>query len=92
MSRLFSLRKVCTAGALCLTLAAAALPAGAATLVVSATKTPGGFDGDALKEANEWVSGFLNSPSDDDKDGKKRARVESAKIDHGQVVIAIKPQ
>jgi hypothetical protein len=50
------------------------------------------FDGDALKEANEWVSGFLNSPSDDDKDGKKRARVESAKIDHGQVVIAIKPQ
>ena len=41
MYRLFSLRKVCTAGALCLTLAAAALPAGAATLVVAATKTKG---------------------------------------------------
>ena len=61
MSRLFSLRKVCTAGALCLTLAAAALPAGAATLVVAATKTPGGFDGDALKPwalAGELASVF----------------------------------
>ena len=55
MSRLFSLRKVCTAGALCLTLAAAALPAGAATLVVAATKTPGGFDGDALKPNTQNV-------------------------------------
>lgn len=50
------------------------------------------FDADTLKEANEWVSGFLNTPSEDDKDGKKRARIESAKIDHGQVLIAIKPE
>ncbi len=50
------------------------------------------FDGDALKEANEWVSGFLNTPSEDDTDGKKRARVESAKIDHGAVVIALRPE
>jgi hypothetical protein len=47
MPRFYALRQVCTVGALCLTLAAGS--ASAATLVVAATKTPGGFDGDALK-------------------------------------------
>jgi hypothetical protein len=50
------------------------------------------FDGDALKDANEWVSGFLNTPSGNDSDAKKRARIESARIAHGQVVIAVKPE
>jgi len=50
------------------------------------------FDGDALKEADEWVSGFLNSPTEDPQDAKKRARIDSAKIAHGQVEIAIKPE
>ncbi len=55
MSRLFLLRKVCTVGALFLALAAAVVPASAATLVVAATKTPGGFDGDALKPNTQNV-------------------------------------
>ena len=53
MTRLFSLRKIFTLGAL--SMALAAVPAGAATLVVAATKTPGGFDGDALKPNTQNV-------------------------------------
>ena len=55
MSQFFALRKVCSVGALCLSLAMSALPASAATLVVAATKTPGGFDGDALKPNTQNV-------------------------------------
>lgn len=50
------------------------------------------FDGDALKEANEWVSGFLNSDGDDDKAIKQRARIESAKIVNGEVVVGFRPE
>ena len=53
MPRFYALRQVCTVGALCLTLAAGS--ASAATLVVAATKTPGGFDGDALKPNTQNV-------------------------------------
>ena len=55
MSHFFALRKACSVGTLCLSFAMAALPASAATLVVAATKTPGGFDGDALKPNTQNV-------------------------------------
>jgi len=50
------------------------------------------FDGDALKEANEWVSGFLNSEGNDEKAAQQRARIESATIANGEVVVVIKPE
>jgi ABC-type transport system substrate-binding protein len=55
MPRLCLLRNVCTIGTLSLALAAGAVPVSAATLVVAATKTPGGFDGDALKPNTQNV-------------------------------------
>lgn len=48
-------RLIRLAAAWALSLVALAGPAGAATLVVAATKTPGGFDGDALKPNTQNV-------------------------------------
>ena len=55
MTHLKTMRRLCALSVLPLALVAAALPAGAATLVVAATKTPGGFDGDALKPNTQNV-------------------------------------
>jgi hypothetical protein len=55
MSRFSSFRGACTVGAFCLTLAGVSVQVSAATLVVAATKTPGGFDGDALKPNTQNV-------------------------------------
>jgi len=48
------------------------------------------FDGDALKEASEWVTGFANSQGDDPSEQKRRARVQSVQIQSGTVVVRVK--
>ena len=55
MTSLKALRRLCVLSVLSVALGAAVAPATAATLVVAATKTPGGFDGDALKPNTQNV-------------------------------------
>jgi hypothetical protein len=50
------------------------------------------FDGDALKEANEWVSGFANSQDDDPAERSQMARIQLARIENGSAVIRIRPE
>ena len=50
------------------------------------------FDGDALKEANEWVSGFVNSQGDDPTQQKRRARIQSVRVENGTALLRIKPE
>jgi hypothetical protein len=50
------------------------------------------FDGDALKEASEWVTGFANSQGDDPGEQKRRARVQSVRIQSGLAVVRVKPE
>lgn len=50
------------------------------------------FDGDALKEANEWVSGFVNSQADDPSAQRSRARIQSARVENGTVFLRIRPE
>ena len=50
------------------------------------------FDGDALKEASEWVSGFVNSlQNDTDKGGAALARISSMRINNGEALIKLRP-
>ena len=49
MKRMNGVNRLISAAGLALALGMPGPPAGAATMVVAATKTPGGFDGDALK-------------------------------------------
>lgn len=48
------------------------------------------FDGDALKEASEWVTGSLNSESNADT-LNKRERIQLARIENGAVVVTVTP-
>jgi len=50
------------------------------------------FDGDALKEASEWVTGFANSQGDDPSEQKRRARFQSVRIQNGVAVVRVKPE
>ena len=55
MTSLKAFRRLCVLSVLSVALGAAVAPATAATLVIAATKTPGGFDGDALKPNTQNV-------------------------------------
>ena len=55
MTSLKTLRRLCALSVVAIALGAVVAPATAATLVVAATKTPGGFDGDALKPNTQNV-------------------------------------
>ena len=50
------------------------------------------FDGDALKEASEWVSGFANSLGVDPSGHKERSRIGSARIENGTVVVRVRAE
>jgi hypothetical protein len=50
------------------------------------------FDGDALKEASEWVSGFVNSQGDDPAEKRRRARIQSARIENSTALVRVKPE
>jgi hypothetical protein len=50
------------------------------------------FDGDALKEASEWVSGFMNSQGDDPNAQRRRARIQSARIENSVALVRINPE
>ena len=50
------------------------------------------FDGDALKEASEWVTGFVNSEGEDPKERRERARIQSARIENGTAVVRVRPE
>jgi hypothetical protein len=48
------------------------------------------FDGDALKEASEWVSGFVNSQGGSAEAQGMRSRIQSASVRDGVVVIRVR--
>ncbi len=48
------------------------------------------FDGDSLKEANEWVSGFLNSGGKDGDEGLRLTRISSLQIVDGTVKMVVR--
>lgn len=48
------------------------------------------FDGDSLKEANEWVSGFLNSGQANGEEGIQVTRISSLKIVDGSVQMVVR--
>lgn len=50
------------------------------------------FDGDAVKEASEWVSGFVNSQGGSAEAQKARARIESARVENGIAVVKVRPE
>jgi hypothetical protein len=50
------------------------------------------FDGDALKEASEWVSGFVNSQGGAPEDHKGRSRIESLRIENGTALIKVRSE
>jgi hypothetical protein len=50
------------------------------------------FDGDALKEASEWVTGFTNSEGGDPQEKRERARIQSARIENGVALVRIRPE
>jgi hypothetical protein len=50
------------------------------------------FDGDALKEASEWVTGYVNSEGEDPKERRERARIQSARIENGSALVRVRPE
>jgi hypothetical protein len=50
------------------------------------------FDGDALKEASEWVTGFANSKGEGSDDHSPLERFQSLRLENGTAVIRVKPQ
>jgi hypothetical protein len=48
------------------------------------------FDGDALKEASEWVSGFVNSQGVTPEAQKMRTRIQSVVVRDGLAVMRIR--
>lgn len=50
------------------------------------------FDGDALKEASEWVSGFVNSQGGSAESQRSRARIASARVENGSAVVKVRPE
>lgn len=48
------------------------------------------FDGDALKEASEWVSGFVNSQGVTPEAQRMRARIQSVVVRDGLAVMSIR--
>lgn len=48
------------------------------------------FDGDALKEASEWVSGFVNSQAGSAEAQRMRSRLQSASVRNGVVVFRVR--
>jgi len=50
------------------------------------------FDGDALKEASEWVSGFVNSQAGSAEAQRARARIASARVGNGGAVVSVRPE
>jgi hypothetical protein len=50
------------------------------------------FDGDSLKEANEWVSGFLNSGENNGEEGLRLSRISSLKIVDGSVQMVVRSE
>ncbi|MEY4668534.1 MAG: hypothetical protein RL518_1233 [Pseudomonadota bacterium] len=72
--------------------AAVSVSAGVASITFSELVLNGQvFDGDALKEASEWVSGFLNSQVGALEE-KRRDRIESVKLADGVAVLRVKPE
>lgn len=49
------------------------------------------FDGDSLKEANEWVSGFLNSLEGEESGSRALSRVGSLRVRNGEILVALRP-
>lgn len=50
------------------------------------------FDGDALKEANEWVSGFVNGLKSDGTDKSFLDRVGSLRIQNGEALLRVRAE
>jgi hypothetical protein len=50
------------------------------------------FDGDALKEASEWVSGFVNSQAATPEAQKIRARIQSVTLRDGLAVLRVRSE
>jgi hypothetical protein len=50
------------------------------------------FDGDARKEASEWVSGFVNSQGGSADAQRQRSRIQSAGIRDGVVAVRIRAE
>lgn len=50
------------------------------------------FDGDALKEASEWVSGFVNSQAATPEAQRMRARIQSVTLRDGLAVLRVRSE
>lgn len=50
------------------------------------------FDGDSMKEASEYVSGFLNSKGEGDDKGLLSGRISSLKVVDGAIHIVVRPE
>ena len=50
------------------------------------------FDGDALKEASEWVTGFVNSQAGNPEGHTRLNRIESGRIENGNAVVRVRPE
>jgi hypothetical protein len=50
------------------------------------------FDGDSMKEASEWVTGFLNSQGEGDGKALLMGRISSLKVVDGTLHIGVRPK
>jgi hypothetical protein len=50
------------------------------------------FDGDSMKEASEWVTGFVNSQGEGDDKGLFMGRISSLKVVDGALHVGVRPK